>query len=54
MKIEIDYSKDSLLALNTLKELIGNYEHTDSLKELGLYLAQKNNDREAFKYFQAY
>ncbi|MFW8589327.1 ammonia-forming cytochrome c nitrite reductase subunit c552 [Glaciecola sp. 2405UD65-10] len=47
-------SKDSLLALNTLKELIGNYERTDSLKELGLYLAQKNNDREAFKYFQAY
>lgn len=52
--LALDSGGESLQALNKLKGLIGLYQHTDSLKELGLYLAQKNNDREAYQYFQSY
>ncbi len=52
--LALDGGGQSAQALIELKQLIGQYQYTQSLKELGLYLAQKNNNRVDFQYFERF
>ena len=49
--LALDGAGQSSDALSKLKVLIANYQDKSSLKELGLYLAQKLNKQEYYDYF---
>ena len=49
--LSLDGQGDPIKALNELQKLITNYENNQQLKELGLYLAQKNQNRQMYDWF---
>jgi len=49
--LSLDGQGDSIVALNKLQKLIGNYSDNQQLKELGLYLAQKTRNRKMYDWF---
>ena len=49
--LALDGAGQSKQALIKLKNLITSYQYNAQLKELGLYLSQKFNNREYYDYF---
>jgi predicted CXXCH cytochrome family protein len=49
--LSMDGIGQSKQALNTLKMLLGRFKVNQQLLELGLYLAQKNQDRQSYDWF---
>lgn len=49
--LSLDGQGETVNALNKLQKLIVNYTNNQQLKELGLYLAQKSQNREVYDWF---
>ncbi len=47
----MDGQGQSKKALNTLQMIVKRYADRQNLLELGVYLAQKNQDRSAYQFF---
>ncbi|WP_297822600.1 hypothetical protein [uncultured Paraglaciecola sp.] len=49
--LSMDGQGQSKKALNTLQMIVKRYADRQNLLELGVYLAQKNQDRSAYQFF---
>jgi len=49
--LSLDGQGETVKAVNKLQKLIGNYSDKQQLKELGLYLAQKSQNRQMYDWF---